>query len=265
MPRFSRISWKSREDADDRRGEAPAVGARDAGRADADVVLLGVLLREDETGRRRLHERSAHARPAGGRPLLALRALQHPHELVVLEIARGRDHDVAACIHLPVVRREHSLRHVRDHVGGADHGPSECMPPEHGLGEEVVHELLRRVLVHRDLLEDDVTLGIEVGERGREDHVGHHVQCRLDVSVGHARIHHRVLARRGRVQLAAEPVEDLGDLLRGVGTRALEEQVLDEVGDTRLGVGLVAGARADPEAERHRADAGDALGDDALA
>ena len=64
MPRFSRISWKSRDDAEppriaveDRGGEAAAVGARDSGRTEADVVLLGVLLREAKAGRRRLYER----------------------------------------------------------------------------------------------------------------------------------------------------------------------------------------------------------------
>src|SRR5205823_10857595 len=40
-----------------RRGEAPPVRARDARRADADVVLLGVLAPEADAGRRRLHER----------------------------------------------------------------------------------------------------------------------------------------------------------------------------------------------------------------
>ena len=64
MPRFSRISWKSRDDAEppriaveDRSGEATAVGARDSGCTEADVVLLGVLLGEAKAGRRRLDER----------------------------------------------------------------------------------------------------------------------------------------------------------------------------------------------------------------
>ena len=75
-------------------------------------------------------------------------------------------------------------------------------------------ELLRRVLVHRDLLEHDLALGVELVEERREDHVAHHVERRLEVVVGHARVDERVLARRRGVQLAAEPVEDLGDLER---------------------------------------------------
>jgi len=60
------------------------------------------------------------------------------------------------------------------------------------------------------------------------------------VLVGDARVDDRVLARRRGVQFAAEGVEHLGDLLRRVGARAFEEQVLDEVGDTGLRVALVA-------------------------
>src|SRR5262249_16837187 len=48
------------------------------------------------------------------------------------------------------------------------------------------------------------------------------------------------------------------------GARALEEQVLDEVRDARSIDALVAGARADPEADGHRTDARHLLGDDAL-
>src|SRR5207245_6895940 len=45
----------------------------------------------------------------------------------------------------------------------------------------------------------------------------------------------------------------------------LEEQVLDEMRNPRTVVALVAGAGADPEPERHRADARHLLGDHAFA
>ena len=83
--------------------------------------------------------------------------------------------------------------------------------------------------------------------------------------VGDTGVDDRVLSRRGRVQLAAEPVEDLGDVLRRVLVRALEEQVLDEVGDAGALIALVARAGPDPVAERDRADVAQALGDDTLA
>ena len=147
-----------------------------------------------------------------------LRALDEPHDLVVLEIAGRRDDDVAADVHRAVVRGERAPADARDHVARADHRPPERLVAEDGLREEIVDELLRRVLVHRDLLEDDLALRVELRERRREDHVGHDVDRRFEVRVGHARVEHRVLARSGGVQLAAEPVERLGDLLRACTT-----------------------------------------------
>jgi hypothetical protein len=70
---------------------------------------------------------------------------------------------------------------------------------------------------------------------------------------------------RSSVQLAAEFVEDLRDVLRAVARRALEEQVFDEMRHAGATLGLVARSGPDPEPERHGADAGNALGDDALA
>ncbi len=57
-----------------RRGEAAPVGARDAGRAEADVVLLGVLLLEAQPRRRRLDERRPHVQRATRRRRCAARA-----------------------------------------------------------------------------------------------------------------------------------------------------------------------------------------------
>ena len=114
------------------------------------------------------------------------------------------------------------------------------MRTEHGLRGDVVHQVVRRVLDHRDLLEDDLALRVDVGEGRTEDHVAHHVERGLEPLVGHSRVHDGRLARRRCVQLAAELVEELGDLLGRVARRALEEEVLDEVRDAGARVRLVA-------------------------
>ncbi|HEX4836983.1 MAG TPA: hypothetical protein VFV03_00440, partial [Solirubrobacteraceae bacterium] len=41
--------------------------------------------------------------------------------------------------------------------------------------EQVEHPVLRVVFVHRDLLEHDLALGLELAEARRPDHVAHHV------------------------------------------------------------------------------------------
>jgi hypothetical protein len=135
------------------------------------------------------------------------------------------------------------------------------MVAEDGLREEVVHELVGRVLVHRDLLEHYLALGVDVRKERHVDHVAHHVERTLEVVVGDAHVDDGVLAGRGRVQLAPERVEGLGNLLRAVGLRALEKQVLDEVGNAGAGRRLVPRTGPDPEAERHRAYAREALRD----
>ena len=164
-----------------------------------------------------------------------------------------------------MIRRQRLPADARDHLGAPDHGPPDRMAAEDRLRDDVVDEVLRVVVDHRDLLEHDLALGVDVGEGRVVDHPRHHVERRLEAVVRDPGVDERRLARRGGVQLAAEAVEDLRDLLRRVCARALEEQVLDEVGDPGARIRLVARAGADPEAERDRADVRDVLGDDAFA
>ncbi len=138
------------------------------------------------------------------------------------------------------------------------------MIAEDRLRDQVVHEILRSVLVHRDLLEHHLALGVEVGERGREHHVAHHLDRRLEMVIRDARVDERVLAGGRRVQLSAEAVEDLRDLEGAVALRALEQEVLDEVRDAGLAAVLVPRAGSDPVADRGRADVLEPLRDDPL-
>ena len=90
-----------------RRREAAAVRARDAGRAEAEVVLLGLLPLEAEPGPGQLRERPADPRAcARGRARAALAALQERDEAVVLEVPRRGDDDVPGRVRGAVVARE---------------------------------------------------------------------------------------------------------------------------------------------------------------
>jgi hypothetical protein len=160
-----------------------------------------------------------------------------------------------------MVGLQRTPRDARDHLGAPDHRPAERVPAEDGLGREVVDQVARVVLHHRDLLQHHLPLGVDVEEARPEHHVGHHVDGDLQVVVGNPRVDERRLARRGGVELAAHGVEVLRDLLRGVAQGALEEQMLDEVRDARPSERLVTRPGADPEADRRRAHALDALGD----
>ena len=150
-------------------------------------------------------------------------------EPLVVDAPRRRDDDVVRPVPAAMKGAERALGDVRDHLGRPKDWAAQRVAAEDGLRDEVEDELLRRVVHHGDLLEHDLSLGVEVVEAGSEDHVGHDVERRLQVLVEHARVDDRVVAGRGGVQLAAEGVEDLGDLEGRVGRRALEEQVLEEV------------------------------------
>ena len=223
------------------------------------MVLLRRLRLEAEPGRRHRGQRLAAEAVPPERTRAA--RIEQLDESRVLDVPRGRDDHVGADVGGGVVLGQRVPVDRCDHVRSPDHRPTKRVAAEDRLGDDVVHEVLRRVLDHRDLLEHDLALGVDLGEGGLEDHVRDHVERGLEPLVGHAGVDDRRLARRGGVQLAAERVEDLGDLLGAVAAGALEEEVLDEVGDASASLGLVAGAGADPEAERDRADARNVLAD----
>ena len=179
-------------------------------------------------------------------------------------VSGDRDDDVVVRVRGPVVGGERPAGHGRDHLGPADHRTAQGMAAEDGLGDDVVDEVLRVVLDHRDLLEHHLALGVHVGEDRVVDHPDHDVERRFEPVVRHPGEDQRRLPRGGGVQLPAEPVEDLRDLLSRVRAGALEEQVLDEVRDARARIRLVPRAGADPEAERDGTHARHVLGDDAL-
>ena len=84
----------------------------------------------------------------------------------------------------------------------------------------------------------------------------HHVAEQIDrerqVLVEHLDVVARVFLGRERVELAADRVDLLRDLLRRPRRRALEEHVLDEMRDAAFGVGLVARPAGQPHADGDR-------------
>src|SRR4051812_19203594 len=242
--------------------EAAIVVARDARRAEADVVLLGLL--GDEAHPRRLVGRRRRQRR--GRRAGALDA-GRAHELderVVVDRAGRRDDDVrrhvARRVECPEGRRDRTA----DDLGAADDRAPERVVAEDGLAEHVEDLVLRVVLVHGDLLEHDLALLLELAlvEARAPDHVGHHVEGLGEVDVEHARVHRRRLLAGARVELGAHRVEQLVDLERLVARRPAEQHVLDEVRQAGLGPALGGRARADPEAERHGSHGVHVLRDD---
>ena len=183
-------------------------------------------------------------------------------DAVVVEVAGGADDDlrrrvVGAAVGLDVGDRDRG-----DHLGLAEHPAPERVLAEDGLGEDVVDPVLGLVVVHRDLLQHHLALGVDVGVGRRQQHFRQQVEDRLGVLVEEAGVQVRRLLAGGGVDRGAEPVEALGDLDRRVARGPLEQQVLEEVRDPGLRRGLVPGSGPDPEPERDGSDRGNLLGHD---
>ncbi len=82
--------------------------------------------------------------------------------------------------------------------------------------EQLVHLLVGLVLVARDLLDHDLTLGRArlIGERGVHDHVAEDIHRVARVLVEQPRVVAGVLLAGERVELRAQAVERLGDVRR---------------------------------------------------
>ncbi len=133
-----------------------------------------------------------------------------------------------------------------------------------GRGEEVEHQVVRRVFDSPDFLDDDVLLSFElfrvehaVGEKVANDverelcvvsqNPGE-IACPFDAGLC--------------VQVAANVLDRLGDLAGASAARALERHMLDEMREPLLARELVARSRADEYADRRRLHMGRRLGDD---
>ena len=89
---------------------------------------------------------------------------------------------------------------------------------------------------------------------GRTHHdVGEHVDGQRQVLVEHLDVVARVFLGGEGVHLTADRVDRLRDVLGAARRRALEEHVLDEVGDAALLLGLVTRAARQPDADADRA------------
>ena len=124
------------------------------------------------------------------------------------------------------------------------------------LREQLVDEVVRRVLDHLDLFEDHLLLALDLVRRERrtKHDVREQVDRQREVLVEHLDVVAGVFLRGERVELAADGVDCLRDVLGGAGRGALEEHVLDEVGDPAARLDFVARASRQPHADRHRSD-----------
>ena len=119
----------------------------------------------------------------------------------------------------------------------------------------VEHDVLRAVLGHGDLLEHDALFARHLLriERAPKNDVRKHVDRFFEILVQRLHVEAGALLCGECVEVRPDRVHFRGNVRSAARFGALEEHVLDEVGNARLRVRLKDRARVDPHADRHRA------------
>ena len=137
--------------------------------------------------------------------------------------------------------------------------------PEHRALEEHLAVLGGIVEVGADLLDDDRPLVVDVviGQHGPHDQLTDDVHRPDRLAPWHPHPVHGGFAVRGGIERSADALDRLADRAgRRVGGRALERDVLHEVGHAGLGVGLQARSGQDIGSDGDGACPGHPGGDD---
>src|SRR5699024_10177288 len=182
---------------------------------------------------------------------------------VVVEAARRGDHELTRDVGVPILFEDPFPGQCLDRVGGAQDRPGQGGVTEEVFGEDVVDQVRGLVLVHGDLFEDHAAFGLHLPliEGGVGDHVADDVDGQRQVPIEHLRVVAGVFLGGVGVVVGAHPVQFRGDLERGTGIRALEEQMFEEVRRTRVCGVLVPRTRRRRDPERDRATTRNGFGD----
>ena len=136
----------------------------------------------------------------------------------------------------------------------AEDRPSERVPLPECLRENLVHEIVRRVLDHLDFFEDDLLFALDVDlvKRGTQHDIRQDVDGDRHVLVEHFHVVAGVFLGGEGVELPADRVDRLRDVLGRARGRALEQHVLDKMSDAALLVRLVPRTARQPHTEADR-------------
>ena len=239
-----------------------AVGGGEGPGADHHVGLVGGTVAHD--GLRGSLQRRQHGggtvgdcRQRGGSA--GQGRFEVPYEAVEVEVAIGEEHRVV----WPVVRSgkaEDVAAAIAAHaLSRAQDGVAQRVAAEEQVLHLVVDELGRRVFITLYLVAHHLALLLYLALRifAAEDDVAEHVDGLTQVAARHRAVVGGLLLRGEGVQLAAHALYGIDHLQGAAAGRALEAEVLAEVGQPFLARRLVAGAGAHGNAAvDHRRAAG---------
>ncbi|MGC4082944.1 MAG: hypothetical protein QM736_12745, partial [Vicinamibacterales bacterium] len=113
--------------------------------------------------------------------------IHEPTHVRMIQIADGRDDQILRRVRVAEVRTERLGRERFDGLARAQDGTPEWMVFPEPLREDLVDEIVRRVLDHLDLFDHDFLLTLDVLgiERRIEDDVGEDVESQRQMLVEH--------------------------------------------------------------------------------
>ena len=184
--------------------------------------------------------------------------------MIVLDRAGGGDDGGAGAIAAAQIAVDRRPVEGLDALARAENRPADRLVRPSGRGEEIEHQVVRRVFDRADLLEDDVLLPFEFirVERAVGEKVAHDVEREIGVAPQNAGEIARSLDSGLCIEVAADVLDRLGDFAGASTARALERHVFDEMREPVLARALVARSRGDEDADRRRLHMGRRLGDD---
>lgn len=194
----------------------------------------------------------------------AQQPLGHVAELRPIELACNRQHGVIRPIMLLFERKQRFTADGCNLVVRAENRTSQRMLPEIGFRQQIVDQILRRILAHRDLFQNNAALFFKFRfiHTRVEQHVAKQIHRARQVLGNHLRIVAGAFLRRERVHLTAQRVHFHGNLLRRAVFGALKKNVLYKVRQTVFLRTFIHRSRADPQTDADGRIILNGLGDD---
>ena len=221
-------------------------------RAEHDVTLLQILLANLDRRRGDRHRVLGFGATVRN---LRERAFEQRLHVVVLEIADGDHYEVLGHVGVAKILLQGVAIEGVDAGGGAENRTAERMAAPEAFGENLVDQIVGRVLDHLDLFEDDLLffLDVVVSQQRIADQVGEDLHGEREVLVQHLQVVAGVFLGGEGVDLATDRIHLLSYFFGRPGGCAFEEHVLDEVRDAHAFRRLVARPPCEPDADGNRA------------
>ena len=157
--------------------------------------------------------------------------IQLPKHFLLLEISCHRKHDIFLMI-IPFIIRPNEIRIKGSNcfLRPQNRHPQGGITPD-GILQGIMHQLLRRIVVHINFLCNDIALLLHLllCNQGMQQHITHHIQCAVNMLIQHTGMIAGIFLRGICVNLPAERIHLDRNFLCGAVLRAFKEHMLHKV------------------------------------